>query len=154
MSSENPPPDPVEAEQEQEERQLCLKCLAPNDPYAHFCVKCGAPLSVFAVTSPLERTLAEGAAYRNATEGPQKLIVVIGTWAIFAPFAIGGMAFFIAIFSAGSEWLVFKVCGLGALLIACFAATILWKVTANYMAHAKAPPAKTTGDDDSNIHNE
>jgi hypothetical protein len=36
------------------EHALCLQCLAPNVPTAHFCGDCGAPLSPYAATAPFE----------------------------------------------------------------------------------------------------
>src|SRR3954464_15103851 len=66
-----------------EEKQLCANCMFPNYPEAHFCAKCGAPLSSYASTGPFESLFAEGHIYRQATEQPRKLVVVFGIWLIF-----------------------------------------------------------------------
>src|SRR3954464_10914584 len=55
-----------------EEKQLCANCMFPNYPEAHFCAKCGAPLSSYASTGPFESLFAEGHVYRQATEQPRK----------------------------------------------------------------------------------
>src|SRR3954451_837470 len=78
MSQEIPKPSP-----ESEEKQLCLSCMAPNEPTAHFCAKCGAPLSSYASTGPFESLFSEGAVYRQAAERPRSFIVVLGIWLIF-----------------------------------------------------------------------
>ncbi len=71
-----------------EEKQLCIHCLFPNSLIANFCVECGAPLTSYAATGPLERILAEGHLYRTAVEKPRKPIVLFGIWILF-----GAMAF-------------------------------------------------------------
>src|SRR5690606_24922835 len=68
---------------EEDERQLCLACLAPNDLSAHFCTKCGGPMTSYAAAGPIESILAEGYAYRWAVERPRKLTVVLGVWVLF-----------------------------------------------------------------------
>jgi ribosomal protein L40E len=82
--------DPIHSEAEPE-RQLCISCVAPNDPAAHFCVKCGAPLTSYAATAPFEHLFAEGHVYRQAAERPQRLIVVLGIWLIFGGLALTGI---------------------------------------------------------------
>jgi hypothetical protein len=74
-----------------DERQLCVNCVAPNQPSAHFCADCGAPLSSYAATGPFELVFAEGHVYRQAAEHPRHLIVVLGVWLIFTPMAFTGV---------------------------------------------------------------
>jgi hypothetical protein len=69
----------------EEERQLCISCLAPNFSDAHFCEKCGAPLDSYAATAPFEQIFAQGHAFRSATTGKPKLVVMIGMWLLFLP---------------------------------------------------------------------
>lgn len=74
-------------------KQLCRSCTIPNETNAHFCVKCGAPLSSYATMGPWETILAQGFIYREAAERPRRFIVVLGIWLIFLPQAFGGSAF-------------------------------------------------------------
>ena len=67
------------------ERQLCISCLAPNLPDAHFCVSCGAPLDSYSATAPFERILAQGYGFRSAVTGRPRLVVVVGMWILFFP---------------------------------------------------------------------
>jgi hypothetical protein len=78
---------------EMEEKQLCVNCVFPNDPEAHFCGKCGAPLTSYAATGPFERIFAEGHLYRQAAERPRSFIVVVGIWIIFGTSALTGILF-------------------------------------------------------------
>lgn len=66
-----------------EERELCLVCLEPNEPGTNFCWNCRAPLSSYAAIGPFESIFAEGFIYRAAVERPSRLIVVIGLWVLF-----------------------------------------------------------------------
>ncbi|MCB1093565.1 MAG: zinc ribbon domain-containing protein [Verrucomicrobiae bacterium] len=84
----------------EEEAELCVSCLEPNTPGANFCAKCGAPLSAYSSTGPIERVMAEGFIYRAGAECPQKAIVVMGLWillglpAVFGTVAgLGGILF-------------------------------------------------------------
>jgi hypothetical protein len=65
--------------------------LEENAPGAHFCRKCGAPLSSYAATGPFETLFAEGNAYRRAAERPSRFIVVLGIWMIFGIGALAGI---------------------------------------------------------------
>jgi hypothetical protein len=77
---------------ESDEKQLCTSCMTPNEPTAHFCIKCGAPLSSFATFAPFERLFAEGFIYRQAVDSPRKMIVVLGIWLIFGTIGLSGIA--------------------------------------------------------------
>jgi hypothetical protein len=79
-----------EVTQEIEEQELCTQCMTDNRPGAHFCLKCGAPLSSYAATGPFESLFAEGHVYRRAAEQPQRLIVLLGIWLIFGSVALAG----------------------------------------------------------------
>jgi len=65
---------------------LCPSCFEPNDPGAHACKKCGAPLDLFATTDPLQLTRSAGWAYRQATSGRRtSKLILIAMWLIFGP---------------------------------------------------------------------
>ena len=113
---------------ETNERQLCVSCMAPNDPAAHFCNRCGAPLSSYASTGPFESLFAEGSVYRSAAERPQKLIVVLGVWLIFGMMTLGGIL--LAVIGRDTGW-GYSVSG--AIMLA-IAPVMIWKTTRNYLA--------------------
>jgi len=130
MSQEaSPPPSPAS-----EEKQLCISCLAPNEPLAHFCTKCGAPLSSYASTGFLESAFAEGAVYRAAVERPRRLIVVLGIWLIFCPIGLTGAVILAAARNIGT---IDR--GLGGLALV-FSLVMIVKTTKNYIG--KAQPAE------------
>lgn len=126
MSQEASTPSPAP-----EEKQLCIRCLAPNEPLAHFCAKCGAPLSSYASTGFLESAYAEGAVYRAAAERPRKLIVVLGVWMIFGAIALAG-AVILAVSTEGG----FHDKIIGAAMLA-FSLVMIVKTTKNYFAKPK-----------------
>lgn len=64
---------------------VCPNCMTGNDPRAHFCRQCGAPLTSHAAIDPLGRIYATGYVYRQAVSRPRPLIVFLGMWLIFAP---------------------------------------------------------------------
>ena len=115
-----------------EEKQLCVSCVFPNDPEAHFCVKCGAPLSSYAATGPFERIFAEGHVYRQAAERPRSLIVVLGIWVIFGAMALTGVVLVAA--GRGSGFVIVLVGGL--LLV--FSFVMIAKTTRNYFTGRKS----------------
>src|SRR5687768_8487210 len=81
-----PSPKPAESD----EKQLCLGCIFPNDLPAHFCARCGTPMTAYAATGPFESLFAEGHVYRQAADRPRSLVVVLGIWLIFGPMALAG----------------------------------------------------------------
>jgi len=121
------------------EHALCLQCLAPNVPTAHFCGECGAPLSAYAATAPFESLLSEGHAWRRATSNPRRLVVVLGMWLLFGPML------------AGSAWLLAmgREAGVQGWAAAAFflpvSVVVLWKTTRNYVTRgggAQGDPEK------------
>jgi hypothetical protein len=118
-----------------EEKQLCTSCTTPNDPAAHFCAKCGAPLSSFATIAPFERLFAEGFIYRQAAERPRKLIVVLGVWLIFGTMASFGLMIIGMSQSSGLEAIIGLLAG-GAVVV--FSMVMIWKSTQNYCSRKKA----------------
>lgn len=121
------------------EHALCLQCLAPNVPTAHFCGDCGAPLSPYAATAPFESLLSEGHAWRQATSNPRRLVVVLGMWLLFGPML------------AGSAWLLAmgREAGVQGWAAAAFflpvSVVVLWKTTRNYVTRgggAQGDPEK------------
>ena len=122
---------PIPSEADAPEHQLCVRCVAPNDPGSHFCVQCGAPLSPYASTGPFESVFAEGAVYREAAQHPTKLIVVLGMWLIF------GTMFCVGVFIA---LIAFDLPGraLGA-LFSVGSLIMLWRTTRSYIARPRPP---------------
>ena len=129
MSSE--PEESPQPATEADEKQLCISCMFPNEPSAHFCAKCGAPLTSFASTGPFEHLFAEGHVYRQAAERPHKLIVVLGVWFIFGMMATAGMVLVITGRDMGILYTAF-----GALMVV-FSVALIWKTTRNYLARGK-----------------
>jgi zinc-ribbon domain len=127
MSSDSLQPLP-----EQEEKQLCTNCAAPNEPSVHFCVKCGAPLSSFATFAPFERILAEGFIYRQAANCPRSLITVLGVWLIFGFTALTGLSLLSFVSNSGDGGTIMGVVfGVPMIL---FSLVMIWKTTRNYFA--------------------
>lgn len=124
-------PDPTEPSTE-EETPLCLGCLTPNLAAAHFCVKCGAPMTTYAATGPFESLFAEGHAYRQAAEHPTRFVVVAGVWLIFGPIGLGSLA---VIFMGSRRDIVPLIVG-GFLLAISLA--MLWRTTHAYLTRARA----------------
>ena len=116
---------------EGEEQQLCVSCMAPNEPSAHFCIKCGAPLCSYASTGPFESVFAEGAVYRQAAERPRSLIVVLGIWLIFGTLTLAGLVMIWMGRDIGVQYAAF-----GALMLA-FSILMVWKTTRNYLTRGK-----------------
>lgn len=110
---------------------LCLGCLTPNHATAHFCAKCGAPMSSYAASGPFECLFAEGHVYRQAAERPKNLVVVLGVWLIFGVVGLGGL--FIAIVGSGS--------GVSSVLLGAFlfliSLAMIWRTTRSYLARPR-----------------
>ena len=66
---------------------VCPHCLHANPPEGAFCVVCGAPIGMVANIDPIQQIRSEGFGYRSATDGPPRLILLIGMWLIFLPMA-------------------------------------------------------------------
>jgi len=122
-----------------EEQQLCISCLAPNEPEAHFCKKCGAPLDSYSATAPFERTLAQGYAFRAAVTGKPRLIVVIGMWILFFPAVCVGI---IGLYAALTRQTPLQF-SLISLVIGCIGSILIYKTTKNYFF----PPYKNSEQD-------
>lgn len=54
---------------DEKEFELCISCLEPNKPGAHFCPKCGTPLSSWSSTAPFESIFAQGDFMRKVMWG-------------------------------------------------------------------------------------
>ena len=120
--------DTHEQSSESDEKQLCVNCMTPNEPAAHFCAKCGAPLTSYAATGPFESLFAEGHVYRQAAERPRSFVVVLGVWLIFGAMASAGV---ILVVLSRDESFIFAV--IGAFLLA-ISLVMIWKTTRNYFA--------------------
>lgn len=108
-----------------------MGCMFPNQPEAHFCAKCGAPLTAYASTDPFESLLSEGHVYRQAAERPRSFIVVLGIWMIFGAFGLTGIVLLAVGRDSGLGYAV-----VGALLIA-LAVVMIAKTTRNYFTGRK-----------------
>lgn len=125
------PEQSTEPSVESDDRQLCVSCMFPNAPSAHFCAKCGAPMTSYAATGPFESLFAEGHVYRQATERPRGLVVVLGIWFIFGVMAlVGVMMLFI-----GRE-VGFQSVALGAFVLP-ISLVIIWKTTRSYFSRSR-----------------
>ena len=118
------------------EKQLCVKCMFPNDPLAHFCGKCGAPLSPYAATGPFESVFAEAHVYRQASESPRNVIVLLGVWLMFGTLALAGLTLLVISRSMG---IIPGAMGAFFLMISL---DMLWKTTRNYMRKGKTNERK------------
>jgi len=121
---------------------ICPSCgeLCPED--AHFCKSCRSPISSYASTGPFESIFAEGAAYRSAFNEPQKPIVVIGVWLLFAPVALGGLSVLLqSEFRLSDIYMI--IVGIGMLLIGSYVPFI---TTKNYLKSKKEAAQDTSLD--------
>ena len=125
--SEQTPQQPADSD----EKQLCVSYMFPNEPAAHFCAKCGAPLTSYAATGPFEHLFAEGHAYRQAAERPRSFIVVLGIWLIFGMMALAGAALLFIGREVGIEYIV-----VGAFLLP-ISLVMIWKTTRSYLARPR-----------------
>ena len=116
--------------------------MFPNYPEAHFCAKCGAPLSSYASTCPFESLFAEGHVYLQATEQPRKLVVVFGIWLIFGMPALAFIVLMVA-WGADSD---FRTRVTGALFVA-VAIFMISKSTRNYFVNRRAQTTSTELED-------
>jgi len=117
---------------ELDEKQLCMNCVSPNEPAAHFCVKCGAPLSSYAAIGPFESLFAEGHIYRQAAARPRKLIVVLGICLIFGTMALVGVLFVMMGRDEGLGYVVLGACSFA------ISVAIILKTVGNYVAQKRA----------------
>jgi hypothetical protein len=118
------------------EEELCVSCMFPNVPEAHFCAKCGAPLSSYASTGPFEHLFAEGHVYRQAAESPRRFIVVLGIWMIFGAFALTGVVLVAFGRDSGFGWVL-----VGALTLA-LSLVMIAKTTRNYFTGRKSDESR------------
>ena len=128
-----PEPEAKPLEPEGEEKALCTSCMAPNEPSAHFCAKCGAPMTSYAATGPFESVFAEGHVYRQAAERPRTLVVVLGIWLIFGMIALAGATMLFLGRESGIESVIVGTFLLPVSLL------IIWKTTKNYLARQAKP---------------
>jgi hypothetical protein len=111
-----------------DEKQLCLNCLSPNSPVANFCGDCGAPLSSYAATGPIESIFAEGHVYRKAVSEPKNVVVLVGVWLLFAPTVAFGL---MPLFRENeAAWPGAAM----ALLLVPISVAIIWKTTRRYFS--------------------
>ena len=110
-------------------RPLCPSCMAPNEPGAHVCEKCGAPLDLFATSDPLETIRSRGWGYRQAASGRRvSKVILIGMWLIFGPGVLGILLLTVLGDTEETNPLWVALSALGFLLYA----AILYKVSKHY----------------------
>ena len=124
---EQSPESPADAN----EKQLCVSCMFPNESAAHFCAKCGAPMSSYAATGPFESLFAEGHVYRQAAERLRSFVVVLGIWLIFGMMALVGVALLFIGREVGIQYVV-----VGAFLLP-ISVVMIWKTTRSYLARPR-----------------
>lgn len=67
---------------------LCLRCAYPINPHSPlYCERCGTPQGA-ANTDPMASIYAQGDGFNNAINRPDKPIVLVGMWLLFAPAVI------------------------------------------------------------------
>jgi hypothetical protein len=130
---------------------LCFSCMTPNDRRANFCEKCGAPLQSMAAMGPFEGIFAEGFAYRQAANNPQKLIVVVGVWFMFGIMAAGsGAILFDDLTARRPSWLPpsqlrsleqFEMTAI-TLFLLIVSVLMIWRTTKSYLARPKGDCAQ------------
>ena len=147
-------PSPAE-----EPTPACPNCLAGNGPAAHFCTACGAPLTTYATTAPLERVYATGYVYRTAVSERIPFIAALGMWLIFVPQTVCAVAFLFGVLStplAPHENWDAVLTGY-AVPMAYFAAmlavyvALLVRVTRNY-CRSRASENATKGENEGDTH--
>jgi hypothetical protein len=126
-------------DQEPAEVMRCPTCMEANYPDAHFCRKCGMPLSAMAGMDPLKQIYAEGWIFRRAVSGRPSVIVLLGMWLIFGP------ALVLTVVAAGPVLSGGRSASdiLSLLLTAGFAilyGAILLRVTLRYAHRRRQPP--------------
>jgi len=124
---------------EPDEKQLCVSCLFPNEPLAHFCAKCGAPITSYAATGPFESIFAEGHVYRQAVERPRSFVVVLGVWLLFGSMALTGAVMPFIGNEFGIQNFLF-----GAFMIP-ISVVMIWKTTRSYFAHPRTKDERLDG---------
>ena len=129
----------------------CPNCSRTNASLAHFCTKCGAPLSALANIGPWETTLSEGFAYRQAVSGPPKTITLIGMWLLFGPALIGAVFLLLSRLQLTMRnGFVREELGMlaGMLLLGVISGILLFRTTRNYIRQRQMIE-RTSGDDSS-----
>jgi hypothetical protein len=110
-------PDPWDAEieqklQEPEAREICHRCLTPQEPGAWFCMHCGVTVGPYNNLMPFLNVFSEGEVLRNGASDRfrNKPLIVIGyfliTLGLFSIVGIGYSLITLGIFSffALSYW--------------------------------------------------
>jgi hypothetical protein len=84
-----PTPDPWDAEVEQklqdpDTRQICHRCLTPQDPGTWFCMHCGTAVGPYNNLMPFLNVFSEGEVLRNGVGGRfrNRPLIVIGYFLI------------------------------------------------------------------------
>jgi hypothetical protein len=64
---------------------LCLNCLQPHPPNAHWCESCGFPLGDTAAIDPLKEIYSRVWLLRKATSEKSSFIMLVGSWIVLSP---------------------------------------------------------------------
>ena len=111
-------------------KPCCPHCFSPVEEAAHFCARCGRPLTSFAATDPIQSIRTEGLVFRGAAHTIRP-IVVVGMWLLCVPALGMGVALLAEPKgeSGGSA--------VAALILFALYGAILYRVTANYLRARK-----------------
>ena len=110
----------------------CPSCLTANNTSADFCSECGHPIGNFVNLDPVDQIQSQGYLFREATNNPRSLIIIVGLWLYFG-IAIVGVSLFL--FFSNQDlpfFLNFFLIG-----IALLGGFILHKATKNYLNRKK-----------------
>jgi hypothetical protein len=127
----------------------CAVCLTVNPFTTYFCVKCGAPVSDFAVIGPAQTPLAEGFIYRQAAYTSGSKLALTGMWLLFGPGLVGLLALpfeltgiLSGVPSQDAGEMTFGISQIfGVLLYGLVSAALLYKCTRSYFTKGVAAPS-------------
>ncbi len=109
------------------QNKSCPSCLTGNSISATFCSKCGLPIGVYVNLDPVSQIKSQGHLFREATNKPRSLIILLGLWIYF------GLTIFemslVILFSDLDFHFLTDVLFVGIVVVSCL---ILHKATKNY----------------------
>ncbi|MGV7224742.1 MAG: hypothetical protein ACQ9MH_24890 [Nitrospinales bacterium] len=105
----------------------CPSCLTVNGTSVAFCSKCGLPIGDYVNLDPVGQIKSQGHLFREATNRPRSLIILIGLWIYFG-LTIVGMSLVIFFSNTDFHFLT-DLFFIGILVVSCL---ILIKATKNY----------------------
>ncbi len=67
----------------------CPNCLTVNDNTVDFCSECGHPIGSMVNLDPVGQIKSQGHLFREATNKPRSLFIIIGLWIYFGLTIVG-----------------------------------------------------------------